>query len=578
MMNRTNWILLTFVLLTPTLSQAQILGQPPSEACKPGEFTVIGYPDEYGPKSSPSFDVLIDERFRGNFLTKNRTWVNEIVASVNKWNDISDTNWNFRVAGMTSEAPSAVDGRVTIAACGADFGCPTTQPPSPPGGPGGGVIDFRATTLAVTLISQDPTLQKGIKDSDIFFNPAIPFGVDPTSGEIDFESIMMHELGHSLGLDHNDNCVVGRTVMESVIDLQEIRRDLSSSELEGVRFLYPTGDTASIRVWDRDKSIHFDAAVGGFAPFAQQVHIYGHQGQPFSVTASAPWVSVDPPTGLFDSQQHIDILADQSGLPVGEYTATVSIASAGMPGPPATIQVTLSVVPEITEENFPQLTSAGTVNGANWRSGDFAPGSLITLFGTNFSTATASSAGFPLPTTLAGVRVILNGAPAPLLHVSPTQINAVVPADVWLGRGGVIIQNGLGQNRQVPITITETAPELFIWNTGDVIALNEDGTMNSAENPAAAGSAITVYLTGVGPVDPPVPTGSPAGLQPLSVSTADYSAEVGGVPAEVEWLGMAPGYSGLGQANIRIPEGLTGRLAIKLFINGEFSNSNVSVQ
>jgi len=577
-MNRTNWILLTLVLLTPSLSQAQILGQPPSQACKPGEFAVIGYPDEFGPKSTPSFDVLIDERFRGNFLTQNRTWINEIVASVNKWNDISDTNWKFRIAGMTSETPSAVDGKLTIAACGTEFGCPTTRPPSPPGGPGGGVIDFRASTLAVTLISQDETLQKGIKDSDIFFNPAIPYGVNPTSGEIDFETVLMHELGHSLGLDHNDNCVVGRTVMESVVDLQELRRNLASSEMEGVRFLYPTGDKASIRVWDRDKNVHFDAAVNRYAPFGQEVDIYGHQGQPFSATASAAWVSVDPPTGLFDSQQHIEILVDQSGLPVGEYTATVSVASAGMPGPAATIKVTMSVVPEITEADFPQLTSAGTVNGANWRSGDFAPGSLITLFGKNFSTETASAAGFPLPTTLAGVRVILNGAPAPLMYVSPTQINAVVAADAWLGRGGVIIQNGLGQNRQVPITVTETAPELFIWDSGDVIAFNEDGTMNGAANPAAAGSVITVYLTGVGPVDPPVPTGSPAGLQPLSVSTADYSAEVGGAPAEVEWLGMAPGYSGLGQANIRIPEGLTGRMSIKLFINGEWSNSNVTVQ
>ncbi|MDA1236042.1 MAG: matrixin family metalloprotease [Acidobacteria bacterium] len=578
MMNRTNWILLTFVLLTPTLGQAQILGQPPSEACKPGDFAVIGYPDEFGPKSSPNFDVLIDERFRGNFLTQNRTWFNEIVASVNKWNGISEATWNFRIAGVTPDDPSAVDGKLTIAACGFEFGCPSTRPPSPPGGPGGGVIDFRASTLAVTLISQDATLQKGIKDSDIFFNPAIPYGVDQNSGEIDFETVLMHELGHSLGLDHNDNCVVGRTVMESVVDLQELRRDLASSELEGVRFLYPTGDSASIRIWDRDKSVHFDAAVNGFAPFGQEVHIYGHQGQPYSATTSAAWVSVDPPTGLFDPQQHIEILVDQSDMPVGEYTATVSVASEGMPGPPATIEVTMSVVQEITEEDFPLLTSAGTVNGANWRSGDFAPGGLISLFGENFSTTTASASGYPLPETLAGVRVILNGAPAPLTFVSPTQINAVIPADAWLGRGGVIIQNGLGQNRQIPFTITETAPELFIWDSGDVIAFNEDGTMNGAANPAAAGSVITVYLTGVGPVDPPVPTGRPAGTQPLSVSTSEFSAEIGDVPAVVEWLGMAPGFSGLGQANIRIPEGLTGRLTIKLFINGEWSNSNVTVQ
>ncbi len=53
---------------------------------------------------------------------------------------------------------------------------------------------------------------------------------------------------------------------------------------------------------------------------------------------------------------------------------------------------------------------------------------------------------------------------------------------------------------------------------------------------------------------------------------------MGGVPAVVEFLGMAPGYSGLGQANIRIPDGLTGRLEILLFINGDGTNSNITVQ
>lgn len=577
MMNRTNWILLTLVLIIPSWSQAQIPGQPPLEACKPGNFAVIGYPDEFGPRTSPNFDVLIDERFRGNFLTQNRSWINEIVASVNKWNAVSGTTWKFHTTGMTTEEPSAVDGKLTIAACGSEFGCPTTRPPSPPGGPGGGVIDFRASTLAVTLISQDPTLQKGIKDSDIFFNPAMPFGVNPTSGEIDFETVLLHELGHSLGLDHNDNCVVGSTVMESVVDLQELRRDLSSSEQEGVRFLYPTGDTASIRVFESDKNLHFDAEVGGFAPFGQEVDIFGHQGQPFTVTTSAPWLSVDSPSGMFDSQQHLQILANQSGLAVGNYTATVTIASAGMPGPPAKIAVTMSVVPEL-EARFPQITSVGTVNGANYRSHDLAPGSLITFFGTNFATGTATSAGFPLPTTLGGVRVILDGVPAPLLYVSPTQINAVVPAETELGPTAVIVQNGLGQNEQFPITITEAAPELFVWDSADAIAFNEDGTMNGEANPALAGSVITVYLTGVGPVDPPVPTGSAAGSQPPSISTAEYSAQVGGVPAVVEYLGMAPGYSGLGQANIRIPDGLTGRLEILLFINGDGTNSNITVQ
>lgn len=578
MMNRTYWILLTIFFASPLLSEAQILGQPPVEACKPGNFSVIGYPDEFGPKSVPLFDVLIDERFQGNFLTADRSWANEIVRSVDKWNDVSDTTWKFRLAGFTAADPSSVDGRLTIAACGGGFGCPTSRPPSPPGGPGGGVIDFRATTLAVTLISQEAGITKGIRDSDIFFNPAIPFGVDPTSGEIDFETVLLHELGHSLGLDHNDNCVVGRTVMESVVDLQELRRDLSSSEMEGVRFLYPTGDESSIRIWEREQAMHFDAAKDGFAPFGQEAHIYGHEGQRWTAEASEPWVRVEPSTGLFDSQQHIEILVDQAGLELGNHAATVSIASEDMPGAPATIDVTLTVVPVITEADFPQLTSGGTVNGANSSSGDFAPGSLISLYGENFSTETAQATSFPLPTTLAGVRVILNGNPAPLLYVSPTQINAQVSTEAWIGRGGVIVQNGLGQNRQVPIEVTTVAPELFVFASGDVIAFNEDGSINGAENPAVPGGFITVYITGVGPTDPPVAAGWPAPADPPAVSTSETWATIDGVDAEITFFGLAPGYAGVGQVNIKVPEGVTGRLPIKVGIGDEWSNSNVTVQ
>lgn len=430
----------------------------------------------------------------------------------------------------------------------------------------------------MTLISQEAGLTKGIRDSDIFFNPAIPFGVEPTSGEIDFETVLLHELGHSLGLDHNDNCVVGRTVMESVVDLQELRRDLSSSEMEGVRFLYPTGDESSIRIWEREQTMHFDASKDGFAPFGQEAHIYGHEGQRWTAEASEPWVRIEPSTGLFDSQQHIEVLVDQAGMDLGTYTATVSIASEGMPGAPATIDVDLTVVPVVTEADFPQLSTGGTVNGANSSSGDFAPGSLITLYGENFSTETAQAASFPLPTTLAGVRVILNGNPAPLLYVSPTQINAQVSTEAWVGRGGVIVQNGLGQNRQIPIEVTTVAPELFVHGSGDVIAFNEDGSINGSGNPAIPGGFITVYITGVGPTDPPVAAGWPAPSNPPAVATTEAWATIDGVAAEITFIGLAPGYAGVGQVNIKVPGGVTGRLPIKVGIGDEWSNSNVTVQ
>ena len=63
---------------------AQTLGQPPVEACKPGDFTVVGYPDEFGPKPDANFRVLIDEKFNGQFLTTDRIWVPVIQDTIRK--------------------------------------------------------------------------------------------------------------------------------------------------------------------------------------------------------------------------------------------------------------------------------------------------------------------------------------------------------------------------------------------------------------------------------------------------------------------------------------------------------------
>lgn len=84
------------------------------------------------------------------------------------------------------------------------------------------------------------------------------------------------------------------------------------------------------------------------------------------------------------------------------------------------------------------------------------------------------------------------------------------------------------------------------------IALNEDGTLNSAENPARLGSAITIWATGEGSVLPQALDGEiisaplPRPVLPVSVA---------GIPVEVEYAGAAPGQvAGLMQVNIRLPQ------------------------
>ena len=576
LLQRPFCFLLALALVLAAGAPAQSLDQPPVEACKPGGFTVIGYPNEFAPRAVPEFDVLIDERFQGAFLTSDRIWLQTINNAILKWSGIPGSKWKFNNLGLTAEPANANDNKVTIASCGGVFGCPEGPPPAPPGGPGGDVLDFYAayqTTVAVTLIWEDNTPGRRIRNSDIFFNPAIPFNSDPTDAQLDFESVLMHELGHSFGLDHNDNCVTGPTLMESLIDLNERRRDTSSPDIEGVKFLYPVDEASSIRLYDRDKSIRFDAIRGGPKPFGKDLTFYGLSYHRWTASTNASWLSVEPPNSRFSPDGNLEILIDQKGLAAGAYNGVISLSDDEHPGPPATVAITLHVTAAGPGGQAPLITSEGVVNGANQKSGRIAPGSFVTIFGQNLATTTATAGSYPLPTKLGGTEVIFNGVAAPLLYVSPGQINLQAPAETYPGRGGVIVRTGFGQNWSLPIDVLPTAPELFLSGERTAIALNQNGTLNSATNRAAIGSIVTLFLTGQGPTNPHSASGRQAPVDPLARVVSNKKAFVAGREAKVHYLGLTPGYAGLAQANVEIPPGFSGELAVKVQVDGRDSNT-----
>lgn len=220
----------------------------------------------------------------------------------------------------------------------------------------------------------------------------------------------------------------------------------------------------------------------------------------------------------------------------------------------------------------PSISANAVVNAASYGA-QVSPGALATIFAAHI-TGEPASASLPLPPTLGGVSVSVNGVNAPLLYVNPTQVNFQVPWETSLGNATVAISvNGTTSN-SVTVPVVTAAPALFVYGSGRAVVQNTDFSLNTPSNPAKVGSTIMVYLTGSGPVSPPVNDGAPAPTNSLVNITSAYSATIGSAPAEVKFAGLAPGFVGLVQMNIVVPAGLAqGDYPLTVTIAGETSNS-----
>jgi adhesin/invasin len=100
-------------------------------------------------------------------------------------------------------------------------------------------------------------------------------------------------------------------------------------------------------------------------------------------------------------------------------------------------------------------------------------------------------------------------------------------------------------------------------------ALNQDLTPHTAATLQPAGAILVLYITGGGAVTPAVLDGTAAPLSPLSLINGMVAAQIGGKPAGVVFSGLAPGFAGLAQINVVIPQGLSaGNQPAFVSING----------
>lgn len=244
----------------------------------------------------------------------------------------------------------------------------------------------------------------------------------------------------------------------------------------------------------------------------------------------------------------------------------------------------------------PTITSAGIVSasGFNAKAG-LTSGTWLEIYGSNLSTTTrgwqgSDFKGANAPTTLDGVTVTINGKPAFIDLISPGQINAQAPEDPATGPVEVVVSNANGSSDPVIVQKAAIAPALLspaAFNVGGkqyVTALYTDGTTFVGKaglisglsfRPAKAGDTIIFYGIGFGPVTPATPAGTIAAGANSLQSKPNF--RFGEVPATLTYYGLAPGFVGLFQFNVVVPNTGGGDQQLNVDVGGVPVNQNLFI-
>jgi uncharacterized protein (TIGR03437 family) len=212
-----------------------------------------------------------------------------------------------------------------------------------------------------------------------------------------------------------------------------------------------------------------------------------------------------------------------------------------------------------------------------------SPGALATVFGQDLSdvTGVVVAGTNPLPLTLVGVSVTVNGIPAPIFSVAyangEDQISFQVPYGTPTGPGAADVQ--VLDYGQVVATITTDSftedPGIFMYRGDYAVAQASDYSLIGPDNPAIPGEAIILYTTGLGPLNLVLPDGYGAPSNPLAYTQDPFQVIIAGEPAQVFFSGLAPGFVGLYQINLTLPRDLPpGNLDIQ--ITSPYANSQVA--
>ncbi len=210
----------------------------------------------------------------------------------------------------------------------------------------------------------------------------------------------------------------------------------------------------------------------------------------------------------------------------------------------------------------PSYSTDSIVNAADGRADRLGANTLASIFGKDLSYNTRALAasdilGNRLPTMLGGVRVNFSGIYLPLLYVSPTQINFLLPYDHASPELDVWVERDNTRGPKVRIQVAPVAPAMFRLDERTVIATHLDGSLVAGDSPARGGEVVILYATGLGRTLPDQTAGNLAVAAAALAPGSGFSVRLGGAalpPDRVWYAGVAPGYAGLYQINLQLPD------------------------
>ena len=369
--------------------------------------------------------------------------------------------------------------------------------------------------------------------------------------KIEVEAVAVDAEGNALV--HISFASAGKSITSLQFDITNENQDLALSVIPG------TVINAGKNLWEFN--VH---------PAVRRIVIAGLNQIPISdgvLATLSVQVKPETPPGVYPLVISNMLAANGGGYPV---PVSGSDGGAVVPGNGTFAPVVLSVA-----------------NAASYVSGAVAPGEIVVIGGQwlgpkMIDTLQLNSIG-SVSTLLAGTRVLFDGIAAPLIYTMQEQLSVVVPYAIDV-RSQTSLQVEYQGIRSAPIVlpVTSTSPAIFTLNqsgTGQGVIVNEDGTINGPESPAARGSVISIYGTGEGQTVPPGVDGLIVDASNLRRPLRTATVSIGGQNADVLYLGSAGDQvSGLFQANVRIPLSVTpgGSVPVAIAID-QSSQSGVTI-